>query len=254
MGVDAEIVDRVGWITLNRPERRNAFDGAMRAELAEVVEQLDGDPEVAVLAVIGAGTAFSAGADLKEPRSSQPGHFLVEPRRRMAAPVERASKPVLACINGPAMGGGLELALAADLRIASSDARFALSEIRVGSIPGSGGIQRLSRAIPQAVATRMLMTGSAIDADDALRFGLVSDVFDAAEFADRSRELAKTVAAGAPLALKAIKAATRLGAQAPLDVAVAFDDLYWGHVSSTADWQEGRQAFREGRRPEYRGA
>ena len=254
MSVETEVTDKVGWITLNRPERRNAFDTAMRTQFAEVVERLDADPAVAVLAVIGTGTAFSAGADLKEPRSPDAGHFLAQPRRRIAAPVERAAKPVIACVNGHAMGGGLELALAADLRIASSDARFALPEVRVGSVPGSGGIQRLSRAIPQAVANRMLMTGSAIDAAQALHYGLVSDVFDASEFPERAREIAAAVAAAAPLALKAIKAATRLGAQAPVDVAVAFDDLYWGLVSTTEDWQAGRAAFREGRPPEYRGA
>jgi E-phenylitaconyl-CoA hydratase len=250
--IDADVADKVGWITLNRPERRNAFDTAMRTAFAEAVERFDADLGVVVIAVIGAGTAFSAGADLKE--SPERDHFLAEPRRRIAAPVERAAKPVLACVNGPAMGGGLELALAADLRIASSEARFALPEVRVGSVPGSGGIQRLARAVPQAVANRMLMTGEALDAADALRFGLVSDVYDAAEFPARARELAATVAAGAPLSLRAIKAAARLGGQAPVDVAVAFDDLYWGLVSTTEDWQEGRRAFREGRPPDYRGA
>jgi E-phenylitaconyl-CoA hydratase len=250
--IDAEIDGGVGWITLNRPERRNAFDTAMREAFAEAVDRFEADPGVVVIAVIGAGTAFSAGADLKEAHVR--GHVLAEPRRKIAAPVERAAKPVLACVNGPAMGGGLELALAADLRIASSDARFALPEVKVGSVPGSGGIQRLSRAVPPAVANRMLMTGMALDAADALRFGLVSDVFDAAEFPAQAREMAAAVAAGAPLSLKAIKAAARLGGQAPVDVAVAFDDLYWGLVSTTEDWQEGRAAFREGRPPEYRGA
>jgi len=251
--VESSVEDRVGWITLDRPERRNAFDTAMRAELAAAVERLEDDPEVAVLAIIGAGSAFSAGADLKEVREADAPHFLAAPRRRIAAPVERAVKPVVACINGPAVGGGLELALAADLRIASTDAFFALTEVTVGSVPGSGGIQRLSRAIPQAVANRMLMTGRPIDASEALRVGLVSDLFDAAGFELSAREFARGVAGGAPLALRAIKASARYGAQAPVDVGVMLDDLYWGLVSTTDDWQAGRAAFREGRAPEYRG-
>lgn len=254
MAVESSVQERVGWVTLARPERRNAFDTAMRAEFAEIVAAMEADPGVTVIAITGAGTAFSAGADLKEPRGQDAPHYLAAPRRRIAAPVERAAKPVLACVNGPAMGGGLELALAADLRIASTDARFALTEVRVGSVPGSGGIQRLSRAVPQAVANRMLLTGQPIDAAEALRVGLVSDVYDAAEFRERAHELAARMAAGAPLSLKAIKAAARLGAQAPVDVAVVLDDLFWGVVSTTEDWREGRAAFREGRPPDYRGA
>jgi E-phenylitaconyl-CoA hydratase len=254
LSIECSVDGRVGWITLDRPERRNAFDTAMRADFAEAVERLEADPAVAVIAIIGAGTAFSAGADLKEVKPADAPHFLAAARRRIAGPVERTAKPVLACINGAAMGGGLELALAADLRIASESAFFALSEVRVGSVPGSGGIQRLSRAVPQAVANRMLMTGARIDAAKALRVGLVSDVYAPEEFTERARALANQVAAGAPLALRAIKAAVRYGAQAPVDVAVVFDDLYWGLVSTTEDWQAGRAAFREGRPPDYRGA
>jgi enoyl-CoA hydratase/carnithine racemase len=254
MTIETSVEDRVGWITLARPERRNAFDTQMRVDFADAVERHEQDPDVSVIAIIGTGTAFSAGADLKEAKPADAPHYLAQPRRRIAAPVEQATKPVLACINGAALGGGLELALAADLRIAAAGAVMGLTEVRVGSVPGSGGIQRLSRAVPQAVANRMLMTGRRIDADEALRIGLVSDVFPAEDFGRAARELAKEVAAGAPLALRAIKAAARHGGQAPIETAVVFDDLYWALVSTTEDWQAGRAAFREGRPPEYRGA
>jgi (E)-benzylidenesuccinyl-CoA hydratase len=254
MAIETAVEDRVGWITLARPERRNAFDTQMRVDFAEAVARHEQDPDVSVIAIIGTGTAFSAGADLKETKPADAPHFLAQPRLRIAAPVEQATKPVLACINGAALGGGLELALAADLRIAAAGAVMGLTEVRVGSVPGSGGIQRLSRAVPQAVANRMLMTGQRIDADEALRIGLVSDVYAADDFPRAARALAAEVAAGAPLALRAIKAAVRHGGQAPVDAAVVFDDLYWALVSTTEDWKAGRAAFREGRPPEYRGA
>lgn len=251
--VEQTIQNGVGWVRLNRPERRNAFDTAMRTEFAEIMADLDGDDAVHIIAIIGAGTAFCAGADLKEDATTKDRDSLAAPRMRISAPVESSRKPVLACINGAAVGGGLELALAADMRIASRGARMGLAEVRVGSIPGGGGVQRLSRAVPEAVANRMLFSGDLIDADEAFRVGLVSDLYDDGEFESRAQPLAETLAANAPLALRMIKVAARQGSGAPVEVAALIDDLCWRVISTTHDWQEGRAAFREGRPPEYRG-
>jgi enoyl-CoA hydratase/carnithine racemase len=252
MGIDVQVKEGVGWVVLNRPERRNAIDMEMRGQLREAIAELDASEDVTVIALIGTGTAFCAGADLKEEKGDSP-HQLAAPRPRIAAPVESAAKVVLACINGAAMGGGLELALAADLRVAAASARLGLPEVRVGSVPASGGIQRLIRTVPAAIAHKMLYTGAPIDAAEALRVGLVSDVFADDDFMPACEELAGRLAAGAPLAMRAIKAAVRAGAQAPLDTALAFDQLAWGMVATTEDWREGRAAFREGREPRYRG-
>jgi len=239
VGVESTVENGVGWVRLNRPERRNAFDTAMRRTFAGVMTDMEADDSARIIAIMGAGSAFCAGADLKEagPKESS----LTAPRMRIAAPVEVAQKPVLACINGPAVGGGLELALAADMRIASRSAKLGLSEVRVGSIPGGGGVQRLGRAISQATANRMLFTGALIDAAEALRIGLVSDLYEDGEF-------------DAPLALRMVKLAARQGHHAPVDLAVTIDDLCWRVISTTDDWQEGRSAFREGRPPEFRGS
>jgi len=165
----------VGRLVLNVPERRNAISYAMRARLADAFAAFDEDPDVRVVVLTGAGSAFCAGVDLSdagEPDASA----LAATTRPLTWPLECFGKPLLAAINGPATGGGFELALAADLRIASTAAWFALPEVKLGSLPGSGGTQRLTRALPTAIAAKLVLTGERLEANAALRYGLVSDL------------------------------------------------------------------------------
>lgn len=249
-------VDRdgpVAWMTLDRPHRRNAIDRATRDALRTAADELEEDETVRVVVLTGAGDAFCAGTDLKEQPVDEPPHPLADRAEPIALSLERFTKPVIAAINGHAAGGGLELALAADLRIASTTASFALPEVRVGSLPGSGGTQRLFVAVPPAIAWKMLLTGTPIDAEAALRAGLVSDIVAPDDLHSTTEELARTIAANAPLSLRAAKAAGRAGLEHRLATGLALERTLWALLATTYDRGEGRRAFREGRPPEYEG-
>ncbi len=241
----------VGWVSFNRPEKRNALDPASRAQLDRIVAELDADAAVRVIVLTGEGSAFCAGTDLS---SAQPDdrHVLARSPRRLAAAIEECGTPVIAAVNGPAAGGGFEFALAADLRVATPSARFLLPEVRIGSLPGSGGTQRIFSALPSAIAWKALLSGLPIGAEDALRFGLVSDLFDEQSFREQVSALAARIAEGAPLSLRAAKTAGRaaLGAgQAGFEL----ERSLWSALAETEDRAEGRAAFREKRDPRYHG-
>lgn len=239
--------DGAAWITLQRPERRNAIDHATRALLEEAIASAELDAAVRLIVLTGAGTAFSAGVDLKETAAD---HAAAE---RLTASLDRATKPILAAVNGPAAGGGFELALAADLRIASSTATFSLPEASIGSLPGSGGTQRLMRATTPARALRMLLTGQPIDAATALEWGIVSDVVAPDELIPLAERLAARIAANAPLSLQAMKRATRAAAELPLAAGLELERSLWAELANTQDRAEGRSAFRERRAPAFKG-
>ncbi len=243
----------VATITLNRPERRNAIDSAARTILTEAIAEANGDPEIRVLVLIGTGSSFCAGVDLKE-ASKGPGdrhHVLLDPPAPLATPVAESLKPVLAAVNGPAVGGGFELALASDIRIASTNASFALPEGRIGSIPGSGGTQRLFRALPSSIAWQMLLTGDPLNAEAAARYGLVSAICEPAALADEASALAQRIAHLAPLSIRAIKLAGRAAIEGT--DGMQLERTLWGFLSTTEDRAEGRAAFREKRDPQYKG-
>ena len=251
-GLKVERAAGIGWLVLDRPERRNAIDRATRQALAEATSALDADDEIRVVAITGTGSSFCAGTDLKEAPPADLAHPLVDPLPRITAPFERLTKPLIAVINGPAAGGGLEIALVADLRVASSNATFSLPEVRVGSLPGSGGTQRLFAAVPSAVAWKMLLTGLPIDAAEALRVGLVSDVVAPDSLRATAEGLARAIADAAPLSIRAAKIAGRAaldGTPNSLDLERAL----WALLATTEDRAEGRTAFREGRPPRYKG-
>lgn len=252
-GLRLERSGAVAWLVLDRPERRNAIDRATRAALRGAAEEVEADDAVRVMVLTGSGDAFCAGTDLKEAPPADPSHPLADQGEPLAAFLDDISKPVIAAINGPAAGGGLELALACDLRVASANATFALPEVRVGSLPGSGGTQRLFTAMAPAIAWKMLLTGSPIDAATALAAGLVSDVVDPAELHGFVEELASRIAANAPLSLRAAKLAARAGTDARMGSGLALERALWALLATTEDRAEGRVAFREGRPPHYRG-
>lgn len=241
--IESSTEDSVGLLRLNRPEKRNAITAEMRAALADALAAFDDDDAVRVVVLTGEGSAFCAGVDLNESASDHP--LFAKP---LAASLDAFGKPVLAAVNGPAAGGGFELALAADLRIASTTATFALPEVKLGSLPGSGGVVRLREAVAPAHAAKLIFTGEPIDAAEALRLGLVSDVHEPGELMPAAQRLAAQVAANAPLSLRAAKLALRAGRET-----LGLDRALWGLLSLTADRAEGRAAFRERRPPEFEG-
>jgi E-phenylitaconyl-CoA hydratase len=238
----------VGWVRLNRPESRNAIDRATRQGLAEAFAALEDDHDVGVIVLTGTGPAFCAGVDLYE---DGPQLGLLDLGEPVSSPVDRCTRPVVAAVNGPAIGGGFELALAADIRVAAAPAWFQLTELRIGSLPGSGGTQRLFEALPSAVAWRMLLTGSRLSAVDAERFGLVSDVFPAESFEAGVDELVAKLAEAAPLSMRAAKLARSVAGKD--DAGLAMERVLWRVLATTEDRAEGRAAFREKRPPEFKG-
>lgn len=249
----------VATVTLNRPERRNAIDQALRDGLTEALARLDRDDAVRVVVLTGAGSAFCAGVDLAEAAptaTTAAGDGPAEPvtaRPPVAASLWAFRKPVIAAINGPAVGGGLELALACDLRLAAAGARLGLTEVRIGSLPGSGGTQLLPRIVGPGPAARLVLSGELVDAAEALRIGLVSEVHPDAELGAAAAALAQTIAANAPLSLLAAKRALLAARDRPFAEGQALERELWAELAATEDRAEGRTAFREKRPARFTG-
>ena len=250
--VRTSIDGHVGVLTLNRPEQRNALTTAMRKRLAEALDEFESNANVRVVVLQGAPPAFCAGVDLSESASNS-SHVLAENPVSVGVPFAAFAKPMFAAVNGAAAGGGFEIALACDFIIASTTAKFLLPEVRIGSLPGGGGTQRLARALPRAVAARMLYTGDAMDATSALAYGLVTELVEPDALEDRALALAAQIAANAPLSLAAIKQCLKVAANSPLDVGLAVERGLWGQLTTSEDRAEGRAAFREKRPPQFKG-
>ncbi|MGH9587282.1 MAG: enoyl-CoA hydratase-related protein [Acidobacteriaceae bacterium] len=245
-----DISDAVAVITLNRPKVLNALNGALLGELDAALDALGADDAVRAVIVTGAGEkAFAAGADIQEltSLSGVEGQALAERGQRIFGKLERLGKPVIAAINGFALGGGCELSMAAAIRIASETARLGQPEVKLGLIPGYGGSQRLPRLVGKGAALKLLLTGEMISASEALRIGLVDEVVPAAELMGRSRALGLAIAAVAPIAVRECLAAVRVGCDLPLDEALAHEAALFGVCCGTSDKAEGTRAFREKR-------
>lgn len=249
--IRAETDGAVGTITIEAPERRNAISYAMRQQLAEALGAFDDDQAVRVLVVTGSGTAFCAGVDLSDGDAPEPP--ALDATKPLTDPFDRLAKPLVAAVNGPAVGGGFEIVLAADVRIASTSAWFALPEVTIGSLPGSGGTQRLARALPPAIAAELLYTGARLSAEDAYRFGLVSRLVEPDTLVATAHELAERIAANAPLSVRAAKRALQAAIDGPLADGRALERTLWTMLATTDDRAEGRAAFREGRQPRFTG-
>ncbi len=246
----------VAVLTVDRPEKRNALNAAVRRELIAALDELRGDAEVRVLVLTGAGEkAFVAGADIGEFAERTP----LEQRaamtgRRVFDEIAAYPKPVIAMIHGLALGGGCELALACDLRIAADTAKLGQPEINLGIIPGGGGTQRLPRVVGTGQAMRLVLTGEIIDAAEALRIGLVDLLHPAAELRARTLELARTMAAKSPVALQMAKSAVRAAAEMPLAAGLAYETELFATCFASEDKREGVAAFLEKRPAEFRGS
>ena len=242
----------IGTITLSAPERRNAISYSMREQLGETLRGLDEDPSIRVLVVTGDGSAFCAGVDLSD--GSAPDPSALAQTKPLTFPFDELTKPLIAAVNGPAVGGGFEIVLAADIRIAAATAWFALPEVRIGSLPGSGGTQRLTRAVPPAVAAALLYTGDKLSAEDAHRYGLVSAVVAPEKLTRTVHDVATRIAANAPLSIQAAKRAMRAAFEERLSDGRTLERSLWEMLATTHDRAEGRAAFREGRPPIFKGA
>lgn len=251
--VDRE--DAVATITINRPDKRNALNAVVRAELLDALDTLRDEPEIRVVVFTGAGDrAFIAGADIGEFAERTP----LEQRaamsgRRVFDEIAEYSKPTIAMINGYALGGGCELALACDLRVAADTARLGQPEINLAIIPGGGGTQRLPRLAGMGPAMRLILSGEIIEAEEAHRIGLVDRVVPAAELREHTMELARGIASKSPVALRMAKAAVRAAAEMPLSAGLAYETELFITCFASEDKQEGINAFLEKREPEFRG-
>lgn len=256
MPVDLQVTNHVAYVTLNRPEAMNSLDPESTANLTEIWERVRTDPDIRVAVLTGAGEkSFCTGTDMK--KSPPPTECMAATYLREGQPIVphmKMWKPIIAAINGFAIGGGLEIALACDMRIASTNARFGLTEVKVASLAGLNGTQLLPRVMPQAVAMKMLLTGEMIGAEEALRYGLVSDVVEPGQLLDLARSYAEKIASAAPLSVQAAKQAAVLGLDMPQEHGILFSHLLWGVLRDTEDRKEGFKAFAEKRPPVFRGA
>jgi len=248
--------ERIATITLNRPEALNAFNKAVVEEVLKALEDARNDENIRVVILTGAGEkAFSAGADIKTMKgfNALKARELSLMGEKLCSTIENLEKPVIAAINGYALGGGLEVAMACDIRIASEKARMGQTEINIGLIPGWGGTQRLTRLIGKTKAKELIFTGKIIDAETAEKLGLVNMVAPADKFMQTVRQFATELATKAPIALKIAKALINKGADISLDAAIALEREGFSVVGSTEDLQEGVSAFIEKRKPTFKG-
>ncbi|RLI08524.1 crotonase [Candidatus Bathyarchaeota archaeon] len=244
------------WITLNRPHRLNAFNDVMVMELSDALDRAEEDPGVRCVIIIGEGDrAFSAGADVTMFPKLTPQKAVDASRlgQEVFSKVESMSKPVIAAINGYALGGGLELALACDFRIAAEHAELGNPEIRLGILPGWGGTQRLVRLVGLAKAKEIVLLGDRIPAEEALKIGLVNKVVPFEKLREEARALAKRLCEGPPLAIKYAKWLLNFGTQAPLDIGLRLESGIFGVLFTTKDMREGIEAFMSKRKPEFKG-
>ncbi|MGD9912559.1 MAG: enoyl-CoA hydratase/isomerase family protein [Rhizobiaceae bacterium] len=254
--VTAEIAGAIGTITVRRPKALNALNADVLAQMLECITSLTSDPAVRVLVLAGEGErAFVAGADISEfvGASPQDAEVIAARIRKVTDALTLSTKPVLAVVNGFALGGGFELALACDIRIASTTARFGLPEIKLGILPGGGGTVRLTKIAGSSVARMLAMTGDQITAQRAYDLGLVASVHEPADLQAAAMELAGRLAASAPIALAQLKASLNIAVDAPTAVALDAEIKAFALCYATADQEEGAKAFLEKRKPDFKG-
>ncbi len=244
----------IAILTLNRPEKRNALDDALRRALAAALAEVEQDEAIRVVVLTGAGgKAFAAGADLKELGTrSVAEQTLLMTQPRIFDLLAAVRRPVVAAVNGACLGGGLELALACDIRIAAAAATFGAPEVRLGLIPGGGGTQRLPRIIGSGAAMRLVLTGEAIDATEALRLGLVDEIASG-DVVARAVELAERIARNGPVAVMAAKEAVRSALSMPIEQGLRAEAALFLLAFASADRAEGITAFLEKRTAEFPG-
>lgn len=255
--INLKIIEKhIAVITLNRPEAANAMSKVLLSELNEIIIKINLDPSIYCTVITGAEEkAFCAGADLKERKNMSDDQVIQAVRLigETCTAIENMPMPVIAALNGVAFGGGLELALACDLRIAANHAKLGLTETSLAIIPGAGGTQRLPRLIGLGQAKRLIFTAKPITAENALTLGLVEQMVGTDRLLDEAIQLAKLIANNGPIAIRQAKTAINQGIQTDITTSLAIEHLCYKETIPTADRTEGLLAFNEKRKPEYQG-
>jgi enoyl-CoA hydratase len=253
--VERSIEGRVATVTLNRPEALNAFSSEVLRELLAVLTDLGHDKDVGAVILTGAGEkAFAAGADIREMQDKTPdeARLFSELGQTVTTMIERMPQPVIAAVNGFALGGGCEAALACDVRLCSENARFGQLEINLGIIPGWGGTQRLARLCGSGFAREIIYTGRMLDAQEALRWGLVNAVYPQAELMPKAREMAQTIAGKSGLMIQYAKMCLSRALDQDLAGGLRMEAYLFGLAFASEDQKEGMGAFLEKRAPEFK--
>jgi enoyl-CoA hydratase len=238
--------DGIGILYINRPEAMNALNTGVLEEIIKAVGEISSDDEIQVLIITGAGDkSFVAGADIKEMHvlTAVEGREFGYTGQAAFRAIEKLEKPVIAAVNGFALGGGCELAMAADIRLASDKAKFGQPEVGLGITPGFGGTQRLPRLIGEGRAMELILTANTINAEEAYRIGLVNHIYPAENLLDEARKMARKIMANAPLAVKYSKSAINKGLQTDIDTGMAIEADLFGICFSTEDQKAGMGAF-----------
>lgn len=240
---------KIGMVTINRPKALNALNSETLKELDAAFDDLYADKEILAVIITGAGKAFVAGADISEMKDLKTiqGREFGILGNKVFRKLENMGKPVIAAVNGFALGGGCELSMACDIRIASAKAKFGQPESGLGITPGFGGTQRLPRIVGEGMAKELIFTGKIINAEEALKIGLVNRVVEPEQLMDEVKTLANTIAAQAPIAVKLCKSAINKGMQCDIDTGIAYEAEVFGQCFSTEDQKEGMTAFIEKR-------
>lgn len=250
--IRTDIAESIATLTIDRPQVKNALDLETVAEMRAALQTLAGDPAVGVLIVTGGGdTAFVSGADINDIRARGRDEGLAAINSSLFAAIERFPRPTIAAVNGYALGGGCELALACDIRIASDAATFGQPELGLGIIPGAGATQRLPRIVGMGRAKHLILTGEIIDAKQALDIGLVTALAPPGQLQIRARELAKKILRQGPLAARLAKLALNASARVDLDSGLLIETLAQALCYSSDDKREGTTAFLEKRKPKF---
>lgn len=237
--------DHIAVVTMNRPEALNALNKAVFTDLEVALDDVEKDDEVYVVIITGAGRAFIAGADIGEmaPMNVAEGLAFSELGNRILMRVDMMEKPTIAAVNGFALGGGCELAMSCDIRVASEKATFGMPEVGLGITPGFGGTQRLQRIVGMSTAMELVLTSRTIDAQEALQIGLVKHVYPADVMLDKALELADLIASRPQVAVRQAKQAIRIGKQIDINSAIAFESEAFGLCFSTEDQKDAMHAF-----------
>ena len=254
--LDYAVHEGIARVTINRPEKLNALNATVFAELGDAVGHIESDDAVRAVILTGAGSkAFAAGADIGELTEQGPmeGKTRALTGQGVMRRLERCGKPVLAAVNGFALGGGCELAMACHLRIAAENARFGQPEVKLGLSPGYGGTVRLPRLVGRGRALELLLTGAIIDAQEAYRIGLVNRVVPADRLLPETEELARAILEQGPIAVRLVLEAVDAGLDLTVDEALLLEANHFGLLSSTADMREGTAAFLAKRKPRFEG-
>ena len=260
MSYEYVLIDRedgYAILTINRAEKYNALNLEVIADISAAIDELGSGDDVRAMVITGSGDkAFISGADIEIMRdlgSSAEGVAVSRQSQALTSKIDQLPKPVVAALNGYALGGGLELAMACDIRIAADTAKLGQPEINLGLIPGSGGTQRLPRLVGKGMAKLLILSGEMIDADEALRIGLVEKVVPASELIDEAKSLARKLAARPPLAVAAAKEVINVGMEIDLESALSLESLEFGIICMSEDCKEGTSAFLEKRKPVFKG-